>query len=645
MESNTNLRVNFFNIAQLSVPGGRPLTEDSCSVVVSKDYKISRLAFNFDDLLLDESENLTFDIKYSKESKVAFDIINGDRGFPEISIFNSDGNVYRLKRGNFKDFIDRKKLGSWQKVVIPLAVFLPHNDLITSVGSTKYFFDYTIKKVVLDFLKSEENVELNVRSPGICLTENKAIPLDDFIELERIGDTRNFPTLVSENSFIELSLTKNNIGRKFFPSKLVLNVTGKGFETKLEIGNSKSNIRLPLTQYGGNSFSLQTTINDSSYIMNIVVCRTLQKSSEPLKFVGFSDWFGADQARELGTNTFRTVISLKTVKRNGNDFFFPLGRDPFKSLNRSDIDYWISLKELPKWLSRKSEYSDYYRYGTDETFNFKELMRWLFTKAQESGVKVVEMWNEANVIHEWNDSIEALSTLCSLIKDARDEVYPQCKLASPSSTSWDFLYFEKLRANGFFDNIDYLALHGYTYQPENILEYFIKLDKLLDSTKNTKLKVAITEIGFRIPTFSEREQAEFLFLYTIIAYANERVSNIFWFRIQNHRYQSPGGYNQNSSDGYALMGYKNSYVREAYAAYRFLYDILVDKPSAQLDYKGGTIVVSLESKNYIYHIYYNSKHSTGNLSSQSELLLDCFGNILDSSDEKSQKITIMKGKK
>ena len=645
MESNTNLRVDFFRNAKLSVPGGRPLREGGASIVISEKYKISRLACNFDGLSLDESENLTFDIKYSEGSDVTFDILNGDRGFPEISIFNTDGNIYRLKRGNFKDFIDRKKLESWQRVVIPLSSFLPHNDIETPIVSSECFFDHNVKKIAFDFLTTGKRVELDIRTLGVSLSENRAVPLDDFIELERIGDTRNFPTLISENNSIELSLTKNNIGRELFPTNIKVCITGKGFDSKLEIGNVKTTISLPLAQYGNNPFSLVANVGGSIHTMNIAVCRTLPRGSAPLTFVGISDWYGADQTSELGSNTFRTVISLKSVKRSGGGFSFPVGRDPFKTLNRPGIDYWIALKELPLWLSRKPERTDYYRYGTDDLDSFKLLMRWLFTKAKEAGVRVVEMWNEANVTHEWNDNIEALSTLCNLIKDARDEIYPQCKLASPSSTSWDFLYFEKLRDNGFFHNIDFLALHGYTYQPENIQEHFAKLNKLLDSIENTKLRVAITEIGFRIPTFSEREQAEFLFLYTIAAYANERISKIIWFRIQNHRYQSPTSYNQNSSDGYALLGYKNSYVREAYATFRFLYEILGTRPIAHMSYNDGNLVVSLESKDYIYYVYYTSNNSAINLVRQDLLLLDCFGNKLNSVDEKEHKIIIMKGKK
>lgn len=623
------------------MPGGKKIEGSLVSVVIASKYRINRLAFNLASVDMDKSDELVFSVKYDDKASVRFDILNGDVGLPEISFFNSENEVYRFKRGNFKDFVDRNRMDEWQNIAIPLSVLIHHVDLKTNVIGASDFFDSPIVKIVFDFLASNTDIQLKMKDVGIAVSSKNRLGLNNLFEIERVAATKNFEVSVSESNTISLSIIKNDIGKLLYPGSFTIEIIGDTGKKKIEVNEKKEFFNLALNHYGSNRFILKGTNNSQEFTYNLDVCKVQIKEGSPSKFIGFSDEFNVEKCHEIGSGLFRIVVNLRAVLEADGQFRFPIGQDPFRIMSRPDVDYWISLKGLPNWLSSRKGLYDSYRYGPKDFGEYKALLCWIFGLARAYNVKVVELWNEANVIHEWNDSFAVLAEMSKVSKEARDEIYPACKIASPSSTSWDFEYFVELSKHNIFDYVDYLALHGYTYQPEEVMSQLRKLDELLEYIGKDDMKVAITEIGFRTPAFTEKEQAEYFFIYSLLAYAHESINSIFWFRIENPRYESLSSYDQNSSGGYAILGNAGSYVRMAFAAYRFIANLLSCNPKCVVAYFKGGVEVSLFRGSELFTVLINFEGKLLDLPSDT-ICIDCFGNIIPIEKAKSEKVIIMK---
>lgn len=642
MKSHINYKVDLLKTANLSVPGGGNVSEDAVPILLSPKYRINRLAFNLSPQKLDKNNELCFQIKYDRESSVKFDILKGDIGFPEISFTNSENEVYRLKRGNFKDFLNRNELKEWQTVKIPLSVLIFHVDLKENVLSELGFFEAPIVKIVFDFLSSSEEIRLELSGVAIKESESTKVSLDDLFKIERVAATKNFENYLSERDSISFSIVKSDIAKFLYPGLFKLKILGNNAIQSLEVNEKKEFFSLPLHRFGENVFAIEGVNGEHNFLSSLKICRALPKEFSLSKFIGFSDEFRVEKCYEIGSGLFRIVVNLRSVLKDNGEFRFPSGQDPFRILNRSDIDYWISLKGIPSWLSKREGQYDSYRYGPKDFEEYKNLLMWLFQKAKENNVKVVELWNEANVIHEWNDTFDVLAKMCEVSREARDEVFPKCKIASPSSTSWDFEYFEKLKSHNIFDFVDYFALHAYTYQPEEIHQQFARLKDFLELIGKKELKAAITEIGFRTPAFSEKEQAQYLFAYSIMAYAHEFIDSIFWFRIENPRYESLSSYDQNSSGGYALIGSEGKYVRSSFAAFRFLNKLLCNQPIFKIEELDSMTMVELVSDEMSYYIVIKANDNPLERLGK-YIYYDCFGNEISFEQARTEKVLIMKG--
>lgn len=642
MKSATNCKIDLLESESLSVPGGGKSDEGVLPIQLSPKYRINRLAFNLSPQKLDKNYELCFQIKYDVGSFVKFDILRGDIGFPEISFFNSENEVYRLKRGNFKDFVNRNELNRWQSVKVPLSILIYHVDLKDNTLSDLGFFEAPVVKIVFDFLSSNEEIKLHLSDVTIKETEIAQISLDDLLKIERVAATKNFEDFLSERDTISLSVVKNDIAKFLYPGRFELKISGNNASQVLELHEKKEFFSLSLKRFGDNVYDIEGVNGEHQFSSSLKICRTMPREVSLTKFIGFSDEFRVEKCYEIGSGLFRIVVNLRAVLKDNGKFRFPSGQDPFRLLNRGDIDYWISLKGIPSWLSTKEGRYDSYRYGPKNYEEYKKLLVWIFQKAKENNVKVVELWNEANVIHEWNDTFDVLAKMCEVSKEARDQTFPGCKIASPSSTSWDFAYFEKLKNHNIFEFVDYFALHAYTYQPEEIGQQFAELKKFLEIVGKKDLRVAITEIGFRTPAFSEKEQAQYLFAYSAMAYVHNFVDNIFWFRIENPRYESLSSYDQNSSGGYALIGNEGKYVRPAFAAFRFLTKLIADQPISGIKKVGSMTILELASRESIFRIVINVNKSCLK-QAEGNVYFDCFGNEISFSDTYTEKVFIIKG--
>ena len=268
----------------------------------------------------------------------------------------------------------------------------------------------------------------------------------------------------------------------------------------------------------------------------------------------------------------------------------------------------------------------------------------LFEAISGCNLFAVEAWNEANVIHEWQDDFETLFKMQRILWETVKAHSPNTLVLSPSSTSWDFKYFRKLFDANILQYCDGLAMHGYSYDPKDFVLLFDQLDATLNDLSFHK-DVFITEIGFRTPAFSNENQALYLALFTLEAFVRDRVKAILWFRYQNPRPEALSDYNQNMSAGYAMFGFQGAYSRPMVSTYVLLDRLLSNSPGGSATQLGTSRHYALAlSGEMAYAIYDDTGLSKAKLPSEAKethLWIDIFGNQISEDSIVEQKLVFL----
>lgn len=632
--------IDLFSLANTHAPGGGQVLNKKLEIKINSKYKINRLALTFDKpILLDENKSLLFTISYLDSSLIQYDILRGDLGIPEISIVNEKGVVYRFKRGNLKDFLGLINDSSYKEVALPLSTFIFHNDLKSNVKSNEPFFSFHIVKVYFDFLSdSSTDTICNIGKMQIIDYKHSKLSYKNLFNINRNNVFYPYEIYIVESSKVSFSFSKSEVSQFFYPDFLTVEISYAKKTICFVVGSETKYIELPVDKMGNNSYKVKVTYKESIIcedIMKIIrtVPKTITCSSD---FLGISDGYSSlESFKNLGGKRFRTVFDLGQVLKEGSNYRFSTDLNPFKMLNNiGELDVWIAIKCLPKWLSSRPDIHDYYRYAPYSYEEYRLLMKWFFVQCKIHNVSTVEIWNEANVIHEWNDSFEPLLKMTQICFEVRNEIYPECKIASPSSTSWDFDYFSTLGDLGVYDYCDYIALHSYTYQPENVLKDINRLNDLVLKYQhsNKRLTAVISEIGMRTPTFTDLEQAEWLSAYSLISFSYKTISAIYWFRLKNPRFEKYSSYDQNASTGYAMIGYEGKYARSMYGAYRSLMrlfeSLIILEIKDEVSYLN--LVCSNSIFDYIYIVLHPSDFKQEFDIDRHEIIEDIFGNKLSS---------------
>ena len=633
--------IDLLSLSDVNIPARGWVSGKKIHIPLNTKYKIQRLSFIFKSpILIPKESDLAFQFKSKTPKLMKPDILKGDQGYPEIQVENIDGTTFRFKRGNFKDFFHFKDAGLKQNVRLPYNAFLYNQDLKNNLNSTNDFYSIKIKKISFDFLANEnEEIILEISNPIFEASKNiNLIGIFDLLKIEKLGKLMSYPTFLSEKSFISLALSKNEICSALYNKNLTLKWKVKAYNTlsqkgSIEIGEIKSYLQLPLLTHGENNLTVEVYHQDKQIAFSTLsLVKTCQKSENACKKIGLSDGVESLQGFSLAGGTYRRIVlDLRSIQKTAKSYKCSLNNDPLSLLLRSKkTKIIIAFKGMPKWLSN-SNGSDYHRYGPKDLLEYKRLIKWLINKCQKANVWAIEPWNEGNVIHEWNDTLEMLQKIQKVTWSAAKEI-PGCKIKilSPSSTSWDFEYFTKLMDAGVYNYCDGLAMHAYTYSPEKHNQLFSRLELFLKSEKNN-LVAYITEVGFRAPAFSHEEQSLYLSIFTLQAFFRPCIQALIWFRYQNFHSESMSHYNQNASGGYAMVGYNENYCRPMIAAYRFL-DNYLSKIQAitiheeediifEADYKGKNIFIS-----YSYNKMHQSILKRQPL--KDTVYLDIYGNII-----------------
>lgn len=561
-----------------------PLSLKDCPfsfVIVPAKQRICRLRLEGDFSVLTRTTLLCFDF-HSPEYALMPDIVAGDAGFPMITILNSDNVNFSFARGNLKDFFDISRPNVRQLIELPLSAFTYAKDILSNVPLRGDFFSKPIISVFFDFLRHPADViDISIGNFAYRnMREASVPPVQDLVVFDRSDQNRTQPKFATESGVMifEVALNSTALMLGYAGATLRLTLLKDGVHnTPLSVPLTTENVKIRLELKERGAYRIRADLfKDGSMLAqeewsacHVMAC----EDTTPSQLLGISDAAEYDKIAMAGGSWDRLVLPLHALVKVEGAYRFQRGLNSLPRTRRAPGQYRVlSTMHIPKALSRFPERWDFSRYGPADHAAYAELVGWLAKRAWDAGFTHYEVWNEASALGHWADDMAALIALHITTHETVRSVAPDMVVLGGCTHSWDMDFLRRFFEAGGGEHCDGLAIHGYTYQPERLPELFDELESIIDThvVSDRDFGLHITEVGFRMPAFSEMSQAECLSLFTLEAQTRPRARAVLWFRFANSRPELHSIYNQRASSGYAMLGHGDRYCRAAYGAFRFM---------------------------------------------------------------------------
>lgn len=639
--------IDLAGLSTVSAPGGVCFNSGCLAFKTSTVSPVSRVGFNLLQPRIIKCENdLVFDIKFSTPDQARLDILKGDIGFPEISFGSSDAIFYRFKRGNIKDFLSIADLASFQRVEIPLGSLKYHRDMKTNALDSGFFWQKPIACIYFDFLSNAQAaVDIQIRNIYIIDAPQILPSALDLLSISSEKSNADLPLWASEDSRIVLRITLNSAGRFLCSQDADIELTISNHLHRSiharPLSGDPIYLELPMPHLG--EYALYISLRDSNAMIaktSLTCARMLKSSSRRAIKLGISDGHGFGTINLLQPWAVRRVLPLSSVffDRSSHSHYFKPNANILATLEASNAKHKIvAFKSMPLWLRKELPHAE--RLGPRSLDDFRDLIEWLIPQLVRSGVTAIESWNEANVIHEWNDGMDVLLRMHEIVFSVARKISSGLSILTPSSTSWDFAYFLQLEKSGFFRSCDAIALHGYTYDPTSLVDSF---ERMAQIGKRLGLSIYITEVGFRMPAFASYESSLYLCLLSLLSHFDDIIKACLWFRYQKAEPEEIGFYDQDSSSGYSMIGSGDTYARGTLSSFRFMSVLL---PHLQpIEYTrcrlGQCVFYGSSSFGDIMTIY-SETSDFSYISDSKGCMLDLYGGIVNPSDLCRHKIIFL----
>jgi hypothetical protein len=584
-----------------------------------------RLSFSSEaGIKISGSDRLRFWMRSPSSDAMYPDILSGDHGYPAISLTNSRGTHYSFSRGNLKDFFEISTPRISQEITLPLEAFLYNVFMTTNVVDEDTFFDYPLTQISFDFLcHPTEDIDIEITGMEIIpVARGGSLAFNSVVNIE--GSARSaLSHMMTESEDLTLNFYlseagENEYGLKGKPLYWVLYQDGVVIDKGMHfLQRDAGTVNLKLPRPG--PYQLKTRIESKGEIISTAstwLCRVLPLTARIRpSILGICDQRNHDMAQHAGGSMLRLPFPLKNIN-------FETEFDDDIAFNKALTDgvvrhSFIGFPEpaphtqrlfayfgMNQKMSRKPQSADYDRYAPKDWKAYGRLMSYMAEDAIQQNVNIIETWNEPSVIGSWNDSFDNLMKLHEVTYKAVKDVSSDITVVGGGTHTWDFDFLTKFLEHGGGDHCDGLGVHGYTYSPHLYVEYFDRLETLIETyvPGRKDFGTFITEIGFRTPAFSDRDQALWLSLFTLEAAARSKVKSLIWFRFMNVKPEDLSRYHQKASNGYALLGNSNAYCRPAMASYRHLHDLLQ---------RYGTVEARGSAEDRIYQFTEGAKKRVG----------------------------------
>ncbi len=135
--------------------------------------------------------------------------------------------------------------------------------------------------------------------------------------------------------------------------------------------------------------------------------------------------------------------------------------------------------------------------GTDQ--HLKDFITALLQHVGPGKINYLEVWNEPNVIGEYNGTIEQLVRMTSDVHSVAKSLDPNIQIITPPETgdgAGDFpkmQYLDKFMAAGGGAYVDIISLHGYVTSPENIIPRINSTVAVMQKYGQTGKPIFVTE--------------------------------------------------------------------------------------------------------------------------------------------------------
>lgn len=617
--------------------------------VIPGEPNICRLRLAGDFSVLRSSTVLCFDY-HSPEYPLTPDIVTGDAGFPSVILVNSDGVHFKFARGNLKDFFDISRPNIRQRVELPLNSFLYDKDMTTNPLLKGEFFDKPIVEIIFDFLRHSEDT-IDIELGDFVYRDVREIqlpPIQDLIVFDRSDQVRSLPKFATERGgmsfWVALNATALALGYTGARLKLTV-IKGDTLVQEEAFPLSAENISVQLELKKRGAYKIHAELLKDGKILaheKWSACHVVPRDgTNPSSILGISDAAEYDRIAMAGGSWDRLVAPLALVIKSEKGFHFQRGLNALPRTRRAPGQNRIlSIFQMPKHLSRFPDRWDFNRYGPSDPQAYAEMIGWLAKSAYEAGFTHFEVWNEASAYGHWNDDMDSLIALHKITYETIRKVVPGMVVLGGCTHSWDIDFLRRFFEAGGADYCDGLTIHGYIYQPALLPQRFDEVETLIDSHVDAKrdFGLYVTEVGFRIPAFTEMSVAENLVLFTLEAASRKRTHAVVWFRYNNPRPEVDSGYQQHSSTGYALIGNGDRYCRAAYAAYRFTDLLLSESSHVEASGEGEERVYRLMGEPGTIGLAVKSRRVLERITPPPWRRVDCCGGPLDEADMDDTKL-------
>ncbi len=534
-------------------------------------------------------------------------ILAGDTAMPEVRLTNCDAVTYRFRRGNLKDFFDILRPHETQSVELPLNAFTYDTDINVNSAETAVFASRPLMRIDFDFLADKERaVEVVFERPALVPAGADAGFLHsvfDLVEISCHSNVSEFPRFLTEIDETTFRVQLSRLGARLHPGGLVLTWSirkpdGQADECQISAGGRPDYGTVETEQLGPYDTCLRLRDRLTGAPVAETPTTLVRSVSTPpgtLSKLGLSDGAGYEAAACHAGRFQRRPVTLSSF----ND---PLGEGPGAGDIRPSGDplpvvrahtgseLIVSVKAMPRSLSREPGRADFYRYPPADLTRLAAFLEHVRDHVAIRGARYYEVWNEASVRHEWLGSMNDLIDLHRVTA----EVFAGSGITvlGCGTHTIDHRFIDRFLNAGGWRHCDGLSLHAYTYQPEGFHSDLLRvIDRLKAQEQAEGMAMPplyFTETGFRTPAFTERQQAEFLTYFSVVCHACERVRSFLWFRFQNHFPEDPGTYDQTRSAGYAMVGHDGTYVRPSLAAYRYVNALMAANRFVALETAGNT---------------------------------------------------------
>jgi hypothetical protein len=626
-------RISLVHECSIRGPGKVPPGSDSVMVILRETPRVDCLIFIFTEpRTLPTNGVLRFTVDYSRVPEMEYDIVGGDACFPEIHITSVDGEIFRFKRGNFKDFFHLSEREQPQLISLPLASFIYNIDVRTNAPRSNDFMKKGMKNIAFHFLRPRQGeAEIIIERPEIVEQDDPDPSVFSYLDIMPSDRPTDSTTFTTNTRNLGLRISKTELGLRHLPAETAVHVSvaqnGSTFERSWTLGAGATYISADIPRLGGAEITI-TLLKGQSVVARSIVSavRCIPATQRSSSKLGISESANCHAASLEGGSFVRRILPLSSIRKTPSGFVFDPSQDFLGSLRSINTDWFVSLKYMPKFLQQ--DRPDAYRCGPSELGLYREMMEWLVAELAGAGVTHLETWNEANVIHEWVGSFEEMVQMHCAVFDAARSTGSGIKILTPSTTTWDFDFINSVLESPIAEKAHGLAIHGYTYTPQRAQELFDRLESLISESSSPELPVHITEMGIRVPAFSNHMQAQWQALFSLHAHFRQRFHSIAWFRFRNTFPENLSGYDQNASSGYGMVGYLSRYSRPAQAAYRFLDRVLSGCEPVGIDTTShGTVFRGRRDRAAVNFVYGLPDH----MSLAMPFRYDVFGNTLSHS--------------